>query len=102
MIDPLRIKALYEEGYGTPLIAKKLGRSRRTVRDHLTRMQLPMRSAAEGQAVYLARLVLLTEEERKIAHRTQDLEAKHRRRKLGKGLNKWERKLMLSLQRRMK
>ena len=102
MIDPLRIKALYEEGYGARLIAKKLGRSHRTIRDYLVRMQLPMRTAAEGQALYQARLVFLSEEERKIAHRRQNLEAMQRRRKLGKGLNKWERKLMLSLQRRMK
>ena len=102
MIDPLRIKALYEEGYGARLIAKKLGRSHRTIRDYLVRMQLPMRTAAEGQALYRARHTSRTEKEIKEARLLTFKKAALLRRHLGRGLNKWERHLVLFRQRRMK
>jgi IS30 family transposase len=102
VIDPLKIKALYEEGYGTRLIAKRLGCIRHTITYHLSRLQVPLRTAAEGQALYLARQVPRTEEERRIAQLQTYKKYDRMRRHLGKDLNKWERKLMLSLQRRMK
>jgi len=102
MIDPLRIKALYEEGYGTRLIAEKLGRSRRTIRDHLARMRLPMRTAAEGQALYHARLIILTKEERRIAQLQTYKKYDRLRRKVGKGLDHHQRKFIRTMLRRMK
>ena len=102
MIDPLRIKALYEEGYGTRQIAELLGCSRWNVTYHLTRMRLPMRTAAEGQALYRARHTSRTEKEIKEARLLTFKKAALLRRHLGRGLNKWERHLVLFRQRRMK
>jgi len=102
VIDPLRIKALYEEGYGERTIATMLDCSRGNIEHHLARLRIPKRTASEGQALYRARHTSLTEEERRIVqlqtYKKYDLLRRH----LGRGLNKWERHLVLFRQRRMK
>ena len=102
MIDPLQIKALYEEGHSLRTVAQMLSCNHMNVRRQLIRLGVPRRSHLEGQALYLARHTSLTEEERKIAQLRTYKKYDRTRRHLGKGINKWGRKIMLSLQRRKK